>query len=109
MAKRPVVDVKIRSKRQDDGSTLLRMLITHPMETGRRKDEADGKVVPAHYLEEVTVLHNNEIVARCLTGPGVSRDPYFAFKLRDCKPGDSLRVEWRDNKGGSGNATAVSE
>lgn len=47
MAKRPVVDVKIRSKRQDDGSTLLRMLITHPMETGRRKDEADGKVVPA--------------------------------------------------------------
>lgn len=112
MAKRAaVVDIKIRSKRQDDGTTLLRTLITHPMETGRRKDPATGKVNPAHYIEEVAVWHNDALIARCLTGPGVSRDPYFAFKLRHCEPGDRLKVEWRDNLGGSGSGsgTAASE
>lgn len=107
MADVPVIEVKIRSKRQDDGSVLLRMLITHPMENGRRKDAASGKPIPAHYLQETTVLRGEQILARCLTGPGISRDPYFAFKLRDGKPGEKLRVEWRDNLGGSGSAEAV--
>lgn len=104
-----MIEVKIRSKRQEDGSILLRTLITHPMENGRRKDNASGKTIPAHYLQEVTVLRNDKVVARCLTGPGISRDPYFAFKLRGGEPGDRLRVEWRDNQGGSGSAEAASE
>lgn len=105
----PIIEVKIRSKRQDDGVILLRMLITHPMENGRRKDAISGAAVPAHYLQEVTVLRNDKIIARCLTGPGISRDPYFAFKLRGGEAGDRLRVEWRDNRGGSGSADALSE
>jgi sulfur-oxidizing protein SoxZ len=109
VAKPVPIEVKIRSKRQEDGSLLLRMLITHPMENGRRRDTASGKPVRAHYIQEVTVLRNDKVVARCLTGPGISRDPYFALKLLGGEPGDRLRVEWRDNRGGSGNATTVSE
>jgi sulfur-oxidizing protein SoxZ len=29
----------------------------------------------------------------------VSRDPYFSFSFRGAKPGDTLTVQWLDNKG----------
>ena len=35
------------------GVTEVKALMSHPMETGRRKD-ADGQLVPAHYITEVT-------------------------------------------------------
>ena len=36
------------------GFTEIRVLMTHPMETGQRKD-ADGKLVPLHFIQNVTV------------------------------------------------------
>lgn len=109
MAELSLIEAKIRSRRQDDGITLLRMLITHPMENGRRKDAVSGNKIAAHYIQEIKVLRNGEVIAHMHTGPGISKDPYFALKLRGGAPGDRLRVEWLDNKGGSGSADALSD
>jgi len=44
-----------------DGGTELRMLFSHPMENGLRKD-AEGKRIPAHFITEVSVRRNGEVV-----------------------------------------------
>ena len=40
--------IKIRAKLQEDVTTV-KALMTHPMETGSRKDK-DGNLIPAHYI-----------------------------------------------------------
>lgn len=90
--------IKIRTKPSEDG-LLVRILMTHPMETGRRQDQDTGATIPAHYIEEATLELNGKALAKCQFGTAVSRDPYLSFRLRQAKPGDRLRVSWRDNLG----------
>lgn len=98
--------ITLRTKPQGD-KTLVRMLIEHPMETGRRPDETTGKPVPAHFINALTVELNGQPVVRGLLSTAVSRNPYFSFRLHGAKPGDRLRVVWLDNRGQSGSAEAV--
>ncbi len=37
-------------------------LMSHPMETGQRKDRKTGKKIPAHYISEVTCELNGTTV-----------------------------------------------
>ena len=90
--------IKIRSKPQG-AYTLVRLLIEHPMETGRRRDPATGKLAPAHFITELRVELNGQIVIKGLLSTAVSKDPYFSFRLNQAKPGDLLRVSWVDNLG----------
>lgn len=78
----------------------MRVLITHPMETGRRIDAATGQIVPAHYIEQVRIERNGKAVAHCDFGTAVSRDPYLALRLKNTQSGDQIRVSWQDNLGG---------
>lgn len=89
--------IKIRIKQLDE-ITQIRALIAHPMETGYRKDE-DGNKVPAHFIQELTVKHNDNIIVNSIMGFGVSRHPYFAFKFKGGNPGDKITISWRDNLG----------
>lgn len=98
--------IKIRIKPQN-GKFLIRLLITHPMETGRRRDSVAGTIVPAHFIETVHVEHNGDLIARCHFGTGVSRDPYLSLRLRGGSPGDRIRVSWIDNLGQSDSAEAT--
>ena len=43
------------------GFTDVRVLMTHPMETGLRKD-AEGKLVPTHFIQNLTVKVNGKTV-----------------------------------------------
>jgi sulfur-oxidizing protein SoxZ len=91
--------IKIRTK-PDGDKTLVRILIDHPMETGRRKDEQTGQAVPAHYITGLKVEHNGQPIVTGLLSTAVSRNPYFAFRLEQARPGDAIRVSWIDNLGG---------
>lgn len=90
--------LKIRTKQQD-GLTLVRILIDHPMETGRRKDDATGELVPAHYITDVTIEHNGRRIATGQLSTAVSKNPYISVRFKDGKPGDRIRVSWVDNLG----------
>jgi sulfur-oxidizing protein SoxZ len=92
--------IKIRMKRLEEG-TQIRTLISHPMETGRNKDPKTGKLIPAHFIQELFVTHNGKIVVSSSLGAGVSKDPYFAFLLKGGEAGDKITVSWRDNLGNS--------
>ncbi len=92
--------MKLRSKRLANGGVELKILIDHPMESGRRVDDVSGQAVPAHYLTHLSVALNDKIVSRAELGTAIARNPYFAFRLRECKTGDRIQVSWEDNRGG---------
>ena len=93
-----MASIKIRAK-VDGGVTTVKALISHPMDTGLVKDKKTGKPIPAHFIQEVTCEHNGKVVMTAHWGPAVSKNPYFAFQVKDAKPGDTIKVSWVDNTG----------
>ena len=90
-----------------DGVATVRMIISHPMETGFNKDPETGFIIPPHYIKEVVCRHNDRIVLNCDWSRAVSRNPYLSFKFSGAKAGDTLSVSWSDTEGSSDTAMAV--
>ena len=90
--------IKIRAK-EEGGVTTVKVLVKHAMETGLRKDKKTGKLIPAHFIQEVTCEHNGNAVMTALWGPAVSKNPYLSFKFKGASKGDTLKLNWVDNKG----------
>lgn len=76
----------------------IKVLMSHPMETGRRKD-AKGVLIPAYHIRNVTVSLNGEPVMQAQWGTPVSRNPYLAVRVRGAKPGDKVSIAWLDTAG----------
>jgi len=89
--------MKIRAANKD-GVTEVKVLISHEMETGQRKDSA-GAIVPAWFITELTAKHNDKVVLSSEFGASVSKNPYLAFKFKGGAKGDKIVVSWKDNKG----------
>ena len=77
----------------------IKALIHHPMETGLRKDKQTGQTIPAHYINEVTVTFQDELVLSTDWGPAISQNPYISFFLKVDGPGQ-IKITWKDNQGG---------
>jgi len=95
-----MASIKIRAKLSGDVTTV-KALIKHPMETGRRKDKKTGKKIPAHFIQEVKCEHDGTVVMTALWGVSISKNPYISFKFKGAKAGDTLKLNWVDNKGQS--------
>jgi sulfur-oxidizing protein SoxZ len=89
--------MRIRAQAAGD-KTTVRVLMSHEMETGLRKDAA-GKTIPAWYIQEVSAAHNGKPVLTAQWGPAVSKNPFMQFTVKGAKPGDKISVSWKDNKG----------
>ena len=89
--------MKIRARMEGD-KVDVRVLMSHEMETGQRKD-GSGNVVPAHFISNVTVTHAGKTVLSAEWGPAVSKNPYLQFKFQGGKKGDEITVTWVDTKG----------
>ncbi len=89
--------MKIRAQVKGDAAEI-RILMSHPMETGQRKDNA-GNTIPAHFIQAITIDLNGKRVIQGQTGVSVSRNPVFAFKVKGAKAGDKVTVNWVDSKG----------
>ena len=87
------------------GVTTLKALITHPMETGLRKDKKTGKKIPAHFIQKLTVEHNGKNVLDADWGPAISANPYLSMKFQGAAAGDSVKISWSDNTGASDSHT----
>jgi len=91
--------MRIRAQAAGDKATV-RVLMSHEMETGQRKDAA-GKIVPAWHIQEVTATLNGKPVLSAEWGPSVSKNPFLQFVVKGAKAGDKIAVTWKDNKGDS--------
>jgi len=88
------------------GNATIRVLMSHEMETGQRKDAA-GKTIPAWHITEVTATLNGKQVLAAEWGPAVSKNPFLQFTVKGAKAGDKVAVTWKDNKGDSRTDEAV--
>src|SRR5690348_17671114 len=91
--------MKMRATAQN-GITEIRVLMTHPMETGQRKDSS-GNLVPVHFIQNVLVKLNGKTVVDAQISQAVSRNPVFSFRVKGGAKGDKVEVSWVDNKGES--------
>lgn len=90
--------IKIRSQRLAQ-VTEIKVLIKHPMENGRNRDPLTGELIPAHFIQELTLELNGKAVINAELGGSMSKDPFFSFRLKNVRAGDRLVVSWRDNQG----------
>ncbi len=98
--------IKIRAKAKD-GVTTVKTLMSHPMETGLRKDSKTGKKIPAHHITEVTAEHNGNLVMTANWGGAISKNPYLSFKFKGGNSGDKIKITWVDNMGKGDSAEAA--
>ncbi len=97
MAEMNVDNMKMRAQLKD-GVTEVKVLMSHPMETGRKKDDFD-RLIPAHFVQLVAATLNGKIVLEAQWGTGISKNPYLTFRLKGAKLGDIVAVTWQDNLG----------
>lgn len=91
-----VTNPKLRATRQGDAINL-RMLFGHPMESGQRHDE-QGKLIPAYFIQEMTLSADGQTAIDAQLGRSVSRNPVFAFRLSGIRTVDLFSVKWHDNR-----------
>jgi sulfur-oxidizing protein SoxZ len=98
--------MRIRALTKGD-ITAITAIISHPMETGLRKDDK-GNLVPAHFIEQLTVDVAGKRVVDSRLNTAVSTNPVLNFKIKGAKVGDKVMVTWIDNLGDKGTGeTAV--
>ncbi|MDO9316318.1 MAG: thiosulfate oxidation carrier complex protein SoxZ [Burkholderiaceae bacterium] len=96
---------RIRATVQGNGA-VVRVLMTHAMESGQRRD-ASGTAIPAWHIAELTATLNGQPVMTAQWGPGVSANPFLQFRLTNAKPGDTVGIAWKDNRGDTRSDQAV--
>jgi sulfur-oxidizing protein SoxZ len=93
-------NMRMSAKLKDD-VTEVKMVINHPMETGRKKDDF-GQLIPAHFIRNLVVKLNEKPVFEAQFGTGIAKNPYLTFRLKGAKVGDKLETNWVDNLGETG-------
>jgi len=91
---------RIRAKLKE-GDTSVRVLLSHPMHTGRGKNEAED-IIPAEFIQDIRCWRNDDEVLTIKCGTATARNPYFSFQLEGGKQGDKISIRWVDNLGAKG-------
>ncbi len=89
--------IKVPDKAKVGEVIEVKTLITHVMETGFRKG-SDGNVIPRNIINLFTATFGGKEVFKADLSPGVSANPYIAFKFKVPAAGD-LEMTWVDDKG----------
>jgi sulfur-oxidizing protein SoxZ len=97
--------MRIRAALAGD-ETTVRVLMSHVMEPGTRRDAA-GALIPAHFIKEVEATHNGKVVLSSLFSGSVAQNPFLSFKFKGAAKGDKVAVKWTDSKGDSRTDEAV--
>lgn len=75
----------------------VKTLISHPMESGFRRD-ASGGVIPRDILVRFECRLDDTVVFAANLAPGTAANPYLAFRIRAERSG-TLHFTWRDQHG----------
>lgn len=75
----------------------IKTLISHPMETGYRRD-VRGQLVPRHIIHTFICTYNGEEVFRADWHPAVAANPYLSFYTVATVSG-RLQFVWMDDDG----------
>ncbi|MEM7189029.1 MAG: thiosulfate oxidation carrier complex protein SoxZ [Pseudomonadota bacterium] len=90
--------VKVPKKASPGDVITVKTLISHPMETGLRKDKTTGELIPRKIINKFTATFEGDEVVNVMLDPAVSANPFFQFEMTFPGPG-TMRFEWTDDDG----------
>ena len=90
--------VKVPKKAKAGEVVTIKSLISHPMETGLRKDKKTGELIPRRIINRFEAAFNGEEVVNVVIEPAVSANPYFQFEMKVPESG-TLAFKWTDDDG----------
>jgi len=75
----------------------IRVMVMHPMDTGFSYN-SQGERIPVNIITDFTCHYLGEEVVSITLAPGLSANPYFAFRLRATESGP-IDFKWVDQNG----------
>ncbi len=75
----------------------IKTLVSHPMESGQRKDK-DGNKIPRKIINKFVATFNGQEALSANFGAAISTNPYFQFVLKLPESGD-IHFAWTDDDG----------
>lgn len=91
--------IKIKPKKYKVGDIVkVDFIVIHPMDTGLLKDKKTGKMIPAHFIDNITFSLDGKPFTTMKVWETVSTNPYFSVNLK--VPGKGkITVDYTDNTG----------
>ncbi|MEE4015077.1 thiosulfate oxidation carrier complex protein SoxZ [Roseibium sp. FZY0029] len=93
----PKPRVKVPKKAAAGEVITIKTLISHPMESGQRKDK-QGNLIPRQIINKFTCEFNGQVVFSCDMDPAVSANPYVEFNAKVNESG-TFKFTWVDDDG----------
>ena len=91
--------VKVPKTAEAGEVVTIKSLISHPMESGQRKDKKTGEVIPSDIVNHFKATFNGETVFEVDLDPAISTNPYIEFTLKVPESG-TVKFLWvTDNDG----------
>ena len=90
--------VKVPKKAAKGDIITIKTLISHKMESGRRKNKKTGKLIPRKIINHFKVEFNGAEVFSANLEPSVSANPYVQFKAKVTESG-TFKFTWTDDDG----------
>ena len=77
----------------------IKVLISHPMETGYRRNNV-GEVIPRDIINKLVCTYNGEEVFRADLFPAIAANPFISFFTVATESG-VIALSWTDDQGGN--------
>ena len=90
--------VKVPKKAKVGDVVTIKTLISHPMESGQRKDRKTGELIPRKIINKFEAKFNGETVFWADFEPAIAANPYCEFAVKLDESG-TMRFEWTDDDG----------
>ena len=75
----------------------VKILISHPMESGQRRD-ATGQIIPRDIIHSFVCTYNGEEVLRADLFPAIAANPFLSFFVK-AEASGTLVMSWTDDHG----------
>ena len=97
MAENVTPRVRVPGSAKAGEDIVIKTLISHPMESGQRKDSS-GNVIPRSIINRFVVEFNGQNVLDVTLEPAISTNPYFEFEAIVPESGE-FTFTWYDDDG----------
>ena len=93
----PTIRVKYPTEAKRGAVVEVMILISHPMDTGLRKDK-QGKIIPRHIINKFLCVYNDELVFKAELHEAISSDPLIQFNFVAEQSG-TIEFIWHEDGG----------
>src|SRR5215472_2574875 len=81
--------VNFTERSKTDEPVRVKLLISHPNNSGPQMDQATRKYIPADFMQTLEVTYNGQSVFRAESDVAISEDPTFNFGVRSANTGSA--------------------